>query len=386
MKKLLGLWLFSLSALGAQAPYMETFKPSEALLLLGIDRTASQSNGDVAKGMTAPELTLNFDGGWYVFPGLFAGGKIRVRAASYQMWLLANPNATRRREIPANTESFTGRFEVQFLKDGQVFGRQTVTPDQVTGRVEREYCPQCNDKLNPAFAILSASPLEVPAETTAVRVALLKTVNLSTGAETTPSPYAGTVNVYYRSNPSTIHVRGRDSLEPYNTNKGQFWIMESGRLPRGSAVEIEPESILNSRGFGLIWGNTPVRAAYEQTPVCYDRKHPNKAHFSNGNDVRAVKRTLHYRIDGGTWQTLAPTTKGTFEIPPVQGARLEIAYEFQFVNDLEKGLYDINRCYQIGSDFEWVPVQPGVKQVPLGTFYDSPDGNLTRGWEILLDP
>ncbi len=384
MKYLLMLLGLASPVFATQAPYVEIFKPQNGQLLLGVDRTATNWGEDVAHGLSAtPQVDLRWLG-TYSFSGLFAGGKVTLAVTSYQMWLLTHPQA-HRKDIPENTEKMAAKFELRFLKGAQLLSTQTVVADQVLARQESDYCFKCEDHSNPAYAILGSAQADIPSDATDVHAVLLKVVDLD-GVESSPIAFAQNFPIYYHADPNPIHVQGKAPLNPLDTNVSQFRVMESGRLKSGSAVQIEADGFFSSRSWAFIFGNTPVRAAYEKTPVCYDRMNPSRAHFSNGNDIDLDKKTLFYRVDRGQWQKAELSAKRMFEIPAVKGALLELAFEYTFSNNLEKGLFDINRCYQISSSFEWVPVQPGVKSVPLGTFYDSPTGNLTQGWEIQLEP
>lgn len=369
----------------AQPKYIEILKPLDRSVSFGFDRTASNFHGDVARGQ-ALQPALNFYHGNEIrlSSGLFAGGKLKIKILSYQMWLLNHPTVTKRSDIPENTSTQSGRFEISFLNSTNVISTVTAVAGHNVGETEEDYCLQCNDTLNPAYVSLETDLVAIPTTANAVRITLVSTVDLTTGQNVTAVNHSATMPIFYHANPEPFHIRGKENSKLKDATLPQFSLMEAFPVNTGASFQFEVEGSRAAREFSMIWFNADVTRKYKDVPVCYDEFNRSRIHYAEGNDIQVLSKLLYYRVDGGPWQ-LGQKAGDVLNIPPVTGAKLEFVFAYELSLDLNHGLYDINRCYQLGSDFKWVPSHPGVPYVKLGTFYDSPKGDLSEGWSIQLN-
>jgi hypothetical protein len=207
----------------------------------------------------------------------------------------------------------------------------------------------------------------------------------TTGESSALSAAITEIPVTYHIDPRPFHIVGRETTTPLATTVRQFAIVEPFPVASGSPLDIDVGDVKNGRPFALLYFDPEVAQRIDQVAVCYDRLHPERVQYANGNDVRITHVTMHYRLDGGGWQDLTPQRgTGLFRLNAVEGALLEFQFEYELAVDLQSGLSDINRGYQIGSDFDWVPSHPGVRSIAIGSTFDAPQGDASQAWALPL--
>ncbi|MBI1860381.1 MAG: hypothetical protein HYR96_05635 [Deltaproteobacteria bacterium] len=321
-------------------------------------------------------------------PGvLFAGGQISVEVLSAQLWILAHPDAHSLTSVPGDTGQMVGIFHIEHLRNGQVLSAIRVETSVKGSFVEPQWSESATQEGIPGYYVLKTLPLTTPVlatESTLKLVAVRDTVN---GEETLVDLPSSSLRVAFGPLAKEVYVLGRETISPA-TSSGvvQFEVFNQKPLSTTFDLIINNGTLKFGRRFSSVWWNRALLDTLDRTPVCYDRLHPNRVQVAEGNDVRIASEELRFRTDGGQWRSARVQEDGTYRIPNVHGRRFEFFLVYRFLADLRSGLGDINRCYQIGSDFEWVPSQPGVSTVELGTFYDAPNGAEGTGWVFNLRP
>lgn len=361
---------------------------SSSTIRWSFDRTATNSHWDIAKGAQhEPLVSANQDQWHFGVNGLTAGEKIKLTIPSYQLWLLLNSEVSDRKQIPINTSQLEGRFRLTFIGQNGT-SSQTVRTENVLPLVEPPICEshKCIEVHNPHYNPLVTASIAIPADTLRFEITPVSVKDGLTGKEKVVSGVKSkSLAVTYHIGANPVHIVGVESLKPLATDVRQFSIIEPFPIKLGSQLEINVGNAKNARPFALLYFNPALSDKIKSVPVCYDRLNPKRVHHANGNDVRIVDQKMHLRTDGGNWQTILPSSQGIYRVGPIQGRQAEFNFEYALSVDLRSGLGDINRCYQIGSDFEWVPSQPGVAEVSIGSVFDAPNGNPSKGWQLQLN-
>ncbi len=330
----------------AQPASLEFVPPAMGTMTFGVDRTAFEDSEDIGYAYRKAALHFSDPVGEFTAYKLLPGSKLRLRVLSYQMWLLEHPKVRARKDIPQDTNRSGARFTLTFLSGVKVLSQAMVDTTREIDDREEEKCEVCNGSINPAHFVLEAPVVDIPKEATAVLIRLSHTIDRSTGGVTSVQ---GTSVAQSLSN--VFSLRGKQTVRPRDESTPQFQ-MVAGSEPRvGAEFKFDEKRPMDARWYSLIHHDKAISDTFE-------------AILGEKFELSRI-RTKHI----GLWVRSGPALPwdrlmaGSYDIPPVNSTYLEFIF-----------LYSMSA------------VKANGDEVQLGTFYDSPTGDISRGWVINLIP
>lgn len=260
--------------------------------------------------------------------GLFAGGKVKLQVFSEQMWFLENTDTEEfPPKDPALTNNSSGQFTLVFLNRGAFISKNEATATkriQIPGK---------------KFAAFETPLIDIPLTATDIRITLIHTIDVSKGNPTSSQTVAITQPIRYVQNSTVLHLRGLQNPNPKDQNSAQFLLMESTASELATSIVFEESRMYDERWISMKNHDPAIRQKYEEVIG------------------KPFDPSLLRPVSVGLCSpTRIPKCSDFHHLP----ATAEFLFFFRVSAQTSNGL------------------------VGLGDFFDSPTGDLSRGWKINL--